>query len=160
MMVRTRGFGELEAVIMDRIWSRRAAAPVTVREICDELCTERRIAYTTVMSTMDNLHTKGWLARERDGKAYRYWPTLTREQHSARLMCEALDGGGKAELVLGYFLEQIGPEESARLRTALGRRGRPATSSATPATKPARAQSPQRHPKTAPPGAQWRDEAV
>jgi predicted transcriptional regulator len=120
--VRTRGFGELEAVIMDRVWSRRPEAAMTVRDICDELCAERRIAYTTVMSTMDNLHTKGWLARTRDGKAYRYRPTLTREQHSARLMCEALDGGGQAELVLGYFLEQIGPEKSARLRTALGHR--------------------------------------
>jgi len=28
---------------------------------------------------MDNLHGKGWLAREKDGKAYQYWPTLTRE---------------------------------------------------------------------------------
>ena len=73
------------------------------------------IAYTTVMSTMDNLHTKGWLARERDGKAYRYWPTLSREQHSARLMREALDGGGSPELVLHHFVEQIGVEESARL---------------------------------------------
>ena len=27
------------------------------------------------MSTMDNLHGKGWLQRERNGKAYRYWPT-------------------------------------------------------------------------------------
>lgn len=122
--VRTRGFGELEAVIMDRVWSRGPETAVTVRDICDELCAERRIAYTTVMSTMDNLHTKGWLARTRDGKAYRYRPTLTREQHSARLMCDALDGGGQAELVLGYFLEQIGPEKSARLRTALGRRRR------------------------------------
>lgn len=122
--MRTRGFGELESVIMDRIWNRCSENPVTVREICDELGAERRIAYTTVMSTMDNLHTKGWLARSRDGQAYRYWPTLTREQHSARLMCEALDSGGQAEIVLGYFLEQIGPEESARLRTALGRRGR------------------------------------
>ncbi|ART70622.1 CopY family transcriptional regulator [Mycobacterium dioxanotrophicus] len=122
--MRIRGFGELEAVIMDRVWSRRSQTPVTVRDICEELCAERQIAYTTVMSTMDNLHTKGWLARIRDGKAYRYWPTLTREQHSARLMCEALDGGGQAEVVLGYFLEQIGPDRSARLRTVLSRRGR------------------------------------
>src|SRR5260370_32273377 len=92
--VRIRGFGELEAVIMDRMGRGGSAIPTTVRELFDELAAERTIAYTTVMSTMDNLHTKGWLARERDGKAYRYWPTLSREQHSARLMREALDGGG------------------------------------------------------------------
>jgi predicted transcriptional regulator len=120
--VRVRGFGELEAVVMDRIWNRDGTT--TVREIFDELTAEREIAYTTVMSTMDNLHTKGWLARERDGKAYRYWPALTREQHSAQLMREALDGGGRSELVLSHFLEQISPEESARLRQALQRLAR------------------------------------
>ncbi|UQX12028.1 BlaI/MecI/CopY family transcriptional regulator [Candidatus Mycobacterium methanotrophicum] len=119
--MRIRGFGELEAVIMDRIWSRDPESPTTVREVFDELSAERDIAYTTVMSTMDNLHTKGWLARERDGKAYRYWPTLSREEHSARLMREALDGGGRPELVLHHFVEQIGVEESARLHDALRR---------------------------------------
>jgi predicted transcriptional regulator len=120
--VRVRGFGELEAVVMDRIWDRDGTT--TVREIFDELAAEREIAYTTVMSTMDNLHTKGWLARERDGKAYRYWPTLTREQHSAQLMREVFDAGGRSELVLSHFLEQISPEESALLRAALRRLAR------------------------------------
>lgn len=120
--MRVRGFGELEAVVMDRIWDRNGTT--TVREIFDELAAEREIAYTTVMSTMDNLHTKGWLERERDGKAYRYWPTLTREQHSAQLMREVFDAGGRSELVLSHFLEQISPEESARLRAALQRLAR------------------------------------
>lgn len=106
---------------MDRVWAHGPAASTTVREVFDELAAERDIAYTTVMSTMDNLHTKGWLARERDGKAYRYWATLSREQHSARLMHEAFDGGGRPDLVLQHFVEQIGPEESARLRAALQR---------------------------------------
>lgn len=118
--MRRRGFGELEAVIMDRIWIRDEPT-LTVRDVFDELVAEREIAYTTVMSTMDNLHTKGWLAREKDGKAYRYWPTLSREEHSARLMRDALDGGGRPDLVLNHFVEQIGPEESARLRAALPR---------------------------------------
>lgn len=113
----SRGFGDLEAVVMERIWNREATT--TVREIFEELAAEREIAYTTVMSTMDHLHTKGWLARERDGKAYRYWPTLTREQHGAQLMREALNAGGRSELVLTHFLEEISPEESARLRDAL-----------------------------------------
>lgn len=117
--MRIRGFGELEAVVMDRIWSREPSSATTVREVFDGLAAERTIAYTTVMSTMDNLHTKGWLARERDGKAYRYWPTLSREEHSARLMREALDGGGRAELVLHHFVEQMGPAESRRLRDVL-----------------------------------------
>lgn len=118
--MRVRGFGELEAVIMDRVWNRDPYT-TTVRDIFDELKAERRIAYTTVMSTMDNLHTKGWLERERDGRAYRYWAILTREEHTAQLMSEALTGGGRSDLVLSHFIEQIGPKESARLRAALER---------------------------------------
>lgn len=89
--MRVRGFGELEAVVMDRVWNHDPEM-VTVRDIFEELSGERRIAYTTVMSTMDNLYNKGWLERERDGRAYRYWATLTREEHTARLMRDALDG--------------------------------------------------------------------
>jgi predicted transcriptional regulator len=119
-----RGFGDLEAVMMDRLWNREGKT--TVREVVDELRGEREIAYTTVMSTMDNLHTKGWLAREREGKAYTYWPTLTREQYSARLMHEALDAGRNSDLVLTHLLEQMTDEESANLRKALARLARKA----------------------------------
>ena len=122
--MRVRGFGELEAVVMDRIWDRDPTTPTTVRDVFDQLVTERNIAYTTVMSTMDNLHTKGWLTRERDGKAYQYWATLSREEHSAQLMREALEGGGQPDLVLNHFVEQISPEKSARLRAALRRLSR------------------------------------
>lgn len=122
--MRIRGFGELEAVIMDRIWNRDPQASTTVREVFEELAAERGIAYTTVMSTMDNLHGKGWLQREREGKAYRYRPTLSREQHGARLMRDALDAGGRSELVLSHFIEQIGPEEAERLRAELRRLSR------------------------------------
>jgi predicted transcriptional regulator len=118
-----RGFGDLEAVIMDRVWEH--GEPVTVRELFDELSAERAIAYTTVMSTMDNLHRKGWLDRVREGKAYRYTATATREQYSARLMREALADGGDAEVVLSHFVAQIGSGESQALRSVLRKlRGR------------------------------------
>ncbi|BDY30544.1 CopY family transcriptional regulator [Mycolicibacterium mageritense DSM 44476 = CIP 104973] len=112
-----RGFGDLEAVVMDRVWASDEA--VTVREIFDDLAAKREIAYTTVMSTMDNLHRKGWLERTRVGKAYSYWPTMTREERSANLMRDALHAGGDADLVLNFFLNQINDEESEQLRVAL-----------------------------------------
>lgn len=120
-----RGFGDLEAIIMDRVWGR--GEPVTVRELFDELTAERTIAYTTVMSTMDNLYRKGWLDRVREGKAYRYTATASREQYSARLMREALSDGGDAEVVLSHFVAQIGSGESEALRSVLRKRrgGRP-----------------------------------
>ncbi|MCH9732404.1 MAG: BlaI/MecI/CopY family transcriptional regulator [Actinomycetia bacterium] len=122
--MRVRGFGELEAVVMDRIWDRDPTTATTVRDVFDQLVAERSIAYTTVMSTMDNLHTKGWLTRKRDGKAYQYWAALSREEHSAQLMSEALEGGGRPDLVLSHFVEQISREESAGLRAALKRLSR------------------------------------
>jgi predicted transcriptional regulator len=114
-----RGFGDLEAVIMDRVWDRDG--PVTVRELLDELLKERDIAYTTVMSTMDNLHRKGWLARVKDRKAYRYTATASREEYSARLMQEALADGGDPEMVLSHFVAQMDGEESEVLRAVLRR---------------------------------------
>ncbi|WP_227982676.1 BlaI/MecI/CopY family transcriptional regulator [Nocardia spumae] len=109
-------FGDLEAVVMDRIWS--APDTITVRTVFEDLLRSRDIAYTTVMTTMDNLHRKGWLERERDGKAYRYRPRLSREQYSAQLMREAL-GGGRADLVLAHFVEQISEDDTAALRKVL-----------------------------------------
>ncbi len=114
-----RGFGELESVIMHRVWDH--AGPVTVRELFEELQQERVIAYTTVMTTMDNLHRKGWLTRVKEGKAYRYTPTASREEYSARLMREALDGGGDTQAVLSHFVAQMDGEESEMLRTVVRR---------------------------------------
>ncbi|HYO05104.1 MAG TPA: BlaI/MecI/CopY family transcriptional regulator [Mycobacterium sp.] len=117
--MRVRGFGELEAVVMDRLWDRGQVC--TVRDIFDELASDRTIAYTTVLSTMDNLHRKGWLARERVGKAYHYRPTMTREEHSAKLMRDAFESGGDADLVLTFFLDQMNDDESAQVQAALRR---------------------------------------
>ncbi|AFM16658.1 putative transcriptional regulator [Mycolicibacterium chubuense NBB4] len=108
-----REFGELESVVMQILWAREQ--PSTVRSVHDELVKHRRIAYTTVMSTMDNLFRKGWLVREKVGLAYHYRPTMSREEHSARLMRTVFESGGDSELILNFFLEQIGEDESARL---------------------------------------------
>jgi predicted transcriptional regulator len=112
-----RGFGELETVIMARVWAQ--GHPVTVRELFDELAGERAIAYTTVMTTMDNLHRKGWLTRVKEGKAYRYTATASREEYSARLMREALDGGGDTQAVLSHFVAQMDGAESELLRAVV-----------------------------------------
>jgi len=53
--------GDLEAQVMRRIWAR--GEPATVRDIVGDLRRERPIAYTTVMTVMDNLRKKGWLRR-------------------------------------------------------------------------------------------------
>jgi predicted transcriptional regulator len=116
-VVRVRGFGELEAVVMHRVWNHDG--PTTVRDLFDELRETRPIAYTTVMSTMDNLHRKGWLARERDGKAYRYTAVASREEYSARLMREALAEAGDTEAVLSHFVASMDGGQAEALRAVL-----------------------------------------
>ncbi|MGY1994518.1 BlaI/MecI/CopY family transcriptional regulator [Mycolicibacterium gilvum] len=114
-----RQFGELEAVIMDVLWSRDE--PATVRSVHDELISTRQIAYTTAMSTMDNLFRKGWLLRDKVGLAYHYRPMMSREEHSANLMRTVFESGGDSALILNFFLEQIDNTESAELRKVIAR---------------------------------------
>src|ERR1700745_1021449 len=104
---------------MHMVWDHNG--PVTVRDLFEALRQERAIAYTTVMSTMDNLHRKGWLARDREGKASRYTATASREEYSARLMREALADGGDTEAVLSHFVAQIRGPESQALRAGVRR---------------------------------------
>lgn len=104
---------------MDRMWSRTDTA--TVRDVLEDLLLTRKLAYTTVMTVMDNLHRKGWLSRERDGRAWRYRPTATRQQHAARLMREALDASGDHAAAFTHFVRQMNDDESAALRAVLRR---------------------------------------
>src|SRR6266571_6560047 len=112
-----RGFGELEAAIMDQVWS--AGRPVLVREIHDGLRPDREPAYNTVLTGVEILYRKGWLAREKDGRAYRYQATVTREDYAAGLMGEALDASSDRAATLRRFAERIGPDEAGQLREAL-----------------------------------------
>lgn len=117
--MRLRQFGELEAVVMDILWSRDQ--PATVRSVHDELTATRQIAYTTAMSTMDNLFRKGWLQRDKVGLAYHYRPTMSREEHSARVMRTVFESGGDGALILNFFLDQIGDTDSPELRDVIER---------------------------------------
>lgn len=114
-----RGFGELESAIMDVLWSSGESA--TVRRVLEELRGTRVIAYTTVMTVMDNLHRKGWLQRERDGRAYRYRPVSSRDHYVAELMRDALTSSTDHAQTLVRFTEQLSEDESVALRTALRR---------------------------------------
>ena len=113
-----RRFGELEAVIMDRLWE--WGRPVLVREVVDDLRDERGAAYTTVMTVMENLYRKGWLRRQRDGRAWRYEPTGSRSGYTAALMNDALATSADHRTALAHFALQISPHDAALLREALG----------------------------------------
>src|SRR5258705_3595393 len=115
-----RGFGDLEAVIMDRLWAWDRAA--TVREVLEDLQTYREIAYTTVMTVMDNLHRKGALTREKDGRAWRYVPAWSRDEYAAELLSTVLDEAGDRCAALMRFVGRMRASEVEALRRALAER--------------------------------------
>jgi predicted transcriptional regulator len=112
-----RQFGELEAVIMDRLWA--WGRPALVREVLDDLRKDRLFAYTTVMTVMENLHRKGLLRRHRDGRAWRYEPTGSRSGYTAALMSDALDTSTDRRTALAHFVLQMSPHDAALLQQAL-----------------------------------------
>ncbi len=102
---------------MTRVW--QGNRPVTVREVLEDLQQERSIAYTTVMTVMDNLHQKGWVRREVDGRAYRYTAVSTRAAYSAALMNEAWSQSDNPAAALVAFFGMMSPEQREALQDAV-----------------------------------------
>jgi len=111
---------------MDVVWSRRMSA-FSVSELLSVLEQQRDIAYTTVMTTVVRLHTKGLLSRQRDGKRYRYSPKLTREKFLEATAREVLDeavGGERAIALLAEKVSEASAEELDELESLIRRRRR------------------------------------
>lgn len=102
---------------MSRVW--KWNRPVTVREVLEDLQQGRSIAYTTVMTVLDNLHQKGWVRREAEGRAYRYEAVSTRAAYAAALMNEAWSRSDNPAAALVAFFGMMSPEQRAALRDAL-----------------------------------------
>ncbi|GHB69133.1 hypothetical protein GCM10010347_44100 [Streptomyces cirratus] len=102
---------------MTRVWQWNR--PVTVREVLEDLQQERSIAYTTVMTVMDNLHQKGWVRREAEGRAYRYTAVSTRAAYSAALMNEAWSTSDNPAAALVAFFGMMSQEQREALRDAV-----------------------------------------
>ena len=60
--------GELERAIMEVLWE--ASDLMTVRQV-GACLTDRDLAHTTVMTVLDRLAMKGFVNRERAGRAWR-----------------------------------------------------------------------------------------
>ncbi|MER6804416.1 BlaI/MecI/CopY family transcriptional regulator [Streptomyces sp. NPDC000678] len=109
--------GELEDAVMTRVW--KWNRPVTVREVLEDLQKERSIAYTTVMTVLDNLHQKGWVRREAEGRAYRYEAVSTRAAYAAALMNEAWSQSDNAAAALVAFFGMMSEEQRQALTDAV-----------------------------------------
>lgn len=81
--------GELEAAIMEALWS--VASPATVTEVQRALPGEPR-AYHTVTTVMTRLCDKGLLRRRKRSDVWHYAPTLTREEFQAHVAHQVVTG--------------------------------------------------------------------
>jgi predicted transcriptional regulator len=106
--------GPLELQLLSALWTRGSA---TVRELLD--AGEVKLAYTTVMTTLDRLHKKQLLSRVTEGRAFRYSPRYTREELEKAAVGEAIrqlfGSAATAPLPLSYLVEAVSEHDSGRL---------------------------------------------
>lgn len=108
--------GELERAVMEVLWNR--AEPVVAREVLRALA-ERDLAYTTVVTVLDRLAHKGFVLRNRDGRAWRYTAAATREAYIAQLMLDALALTGDRDAALTHFARAVSAPDAQVLSAAL-----------------------------------------
>lgn len=102
--------GELEAAIMELLWRESGQ---TVNDVEERLRRRREIAHTTVLTTLDRLHRKGYLTREKSGKAFVYTPSFTREEFERRMAQEVLGAllGQFTAPALSAFVDLVSEDE-------------------------------------------------
>ena len=111
--------GPLEREVMELIWRRpKRAAEVSVRDI--HLAFEGRLAYTTLMTTLDRLHKKGLLDRRKEGRAFFYSPRFSPDEFErgvARDVINSLLGRGAqgVEPILACIIDTVSERDRALL---------------------------------------------
>jgi predicted transcriptional regulator len=101
--------GPLEADVLNAVYD--MSKPVRVREVYERMKGERKIAYTTVMSTMNTLYEKGILDRKvtegRGGLLYVYWTKMTRAEIEKSAVKHIMDSLMKnfGEAVTSYLVD-------------------------------------------------------
>jgi predicted transcriptional regulator len=106
--------GSLESELMERIWAR---GEISVRDLYLEL--SQRLAYTTIMTTLDRLFKKGLLNRRRVGKAFYYVAQLSEKEYHERLTQHlfgmVLQGGKDSNIVLSGFVDVVSATDAEML---------------------------------------------
>jgi predicted transcriptional regulator len=108
-------FGPLEIRVLGALWSRGSAA--CVRDLQPEF---PRVAYTTLMTTLDRLYRKGTLWRSKSGRAFYYAPKATYDEMMSELAGSTfktlLPGPASAmRPILSMFVDTVGEQDAALL---------------------------------------------
>ncbi|MFL6100339.1 MAG: BlaI/MecI/CopY family transcriptional regulator [Actinomycetales bacterium] len=110
-----RDRGALEAEVLAAL--QRAEQPMTARQVHDGL--DGGLAYTTVMTTLARLHTKGALSRELLGRAFVYRlagdTNVVDAAVTARRMRKLLEAGADRNVALSRFVSELEPQDEAFL---------------------------------------------
>ncbi len=112
------GIGSLEADILAVVWDLGTAK---VRDVYEILRERRTIAYTTVMTVMNNLVKKNLLVQDRSGIAYEYTPAIPGREVATTVLDSVVQRllGGHINLAVGHLLEldrDLTDDEFAQLR--------------------------------------------
>jgi BlaI family transcriptional regulator, penicillinase repressor len=99
-----------ELEIMKVVWE---LGQCTVREVYEVLLKRRRIAYTTVMTMMKILETKGFLKKSQEDRAYVYKPSQAQQSVIRGMVREFVNRvfNGSAEPLLVHLVEEKGLSE-------------------------------------------------
>lgn len=102
--------GELETAVMEMLWKEPSR---TVNEVEEGLQQRREIAHTTVLTTLDRMHRKNYLTREKQGKAFVYSPRYTREEFERGIAQEVLGAllGQFTEPALSAFVDLVSEDD-------------------------------------------------
>lgn len=85
--VAAAALGPLERQVLEEAWR---CQEISVRDVFVSF--DERIAYTTLMTTLDRLFKKGLLSRRKNGRAFLYSPRLTRAEFEQGIAEDVIDG--------------------------------------------------------------------
>lgn len=108
-------FTDRELDLMAVLWERGSG---TVSEVLESLSDE--LAYTTVLTTLRNMEEKGYVRHEEEGRSYRYYPEIPREEagrSALRRVVNTIFGGSRERLLTQLVSDHdLSDEELRRLR--------------------------------------------
>jgi predicted transcriptional regulator len=111
---------EAELRLMKLLWIRGESA---VADLVQALEGEKRLAYTSVLTTVRILEKKGYVHHRQEGRAFLYRPVVAEHEASRseiRHVLRRFFGDSREQLLLSLLGDdEIAPEELKRLKDAI-----------------------------------------
>ena len=116
--MKTKRLHHLELEVMKVVWK---LARATVNDVLDNI--DRKLAYTTVATTMKSLEKKGFLSHQVDGRTFVYQPLVKETEITHTMLNDMLERlfDNSAEKLVNTLLEvrQTSAEEHNRLQEVI-----------------------------------------